>query len=164
MVVSNCKVERHFGALPVIAFLRFAFCILSFNRLVSSRCNFLKFAKLQSLTQYLQDLFLPGDWSFISKWKNFKVAVWLLGCGQLGTGESPWGATLTTRNQLTGLTWWWLCSYFGCCKVFRYWRYFLKSSPSMNKLDQQALSHLGKQFFEWPERPPVKWHHWAFKS
>ena len=67
MVVSNCKVERHFGALPVIVFLRFAFCILSLNRLVSSRCNFLKFANLQSLTQYLQDLFLPGDWSFISK-------------------------------------------------------------------------------------------------
>ena len=25
------------------------------------------------------------------------------------------------------------------------------------------LSHLGKQFFEWPERPPVKWHQWAFE-
>ena len=156
---------RRFGALPVMpVFSRFGFCILSLDRLVSSRCSFLKFANLQNFTQYLQDLFLPGNWSFISKWKYFKVAVWLLGCGQLGTGESPWGATLTTRNQLTCLAWWWLCCYVGCCKTFRYWRYFLLSSPSMNKLDQLALSHIGKQFFEWPECPPVNWHHWAFKS
>ena len=154
MVVSNCKVERHFGALPVIVFLCFAICILSLDRLVPSK---VKAAKLRLMFARL----LPGDWSFISKSENFKVADWLLGCGQIGTGESPWGATLTTRYQLTGLTWWWLCCYVSCCKTFRY---FLKISPSMNKLDLQALSHLGKQFFEWPERPPVKWHHWAFKS
>ena len=45
LMLSLIAVERHFGALPVIEFLRFAFCILSLDRLVSSRCNFLKIAK-----------------------------------------------------------------------------------------------------------------------
>ena len=61
LMLSLIAVERHFGALPVIEFLRFAFCILSLDRLVSSRCNSI-FARL-----------LPGDWSFISKIKISKL-------------------------------------------------------------------------------------------